>query len=110
MTDGTTRVEFTDVEVLDVGALLLTCRVGDQIVFVPRMRVLPGTTIRRLTEGRWCCHGSSRASSGWSSAHRDAPTVRVLSVNSCRLLPKETKSAPATGVKFSAVTGTSRSL
>jgi hypothetical protein len=47
MTDGTTRVEFTDVEVLDVGALLLTCRVGDQIVFVPRMRVLPGTTIRR---------------------------------------------------------------
>jgi len=47
MTDGTTRVEFTDVEVLDVGALLLTCRISDRIVFVPRMRVLPGTTIRR---------------------------------------------------------------
>jgi hypothetical protein len=45
--DDTTPVEFTDVEVLDVGSLLLTCRVSDQIVFVPRMRVLPGTTIRR---------------------------------------------------------------
>jgi hypothetical protein len=42
MTDGTTRVEFADVEVLDVGALLLTCRVSDQIVFVPRMRVPQG--------------------------------------------------------------------
>jgi len=37
-------------------------------------------------------------------------TVRVLSVNSCRLMPTATKSAPATGVKFSAVTGASRSL
>jgi transposase InsO family protein len=36
--------------------------------------------------------------------------VRVLSVNSRRLLPKATKSAPATDVKFSAVTGAPRSL
>jgi len=47
MMDGTTRVEFNDVEVLDAGGLLLTCRVSDQIVLVPRLRVLPGTTIRR---------------------------------------------------------------
>ena len=33
--------------------------------------------------------------------------MRVLSVNSRRLLPKATKNAPATGVKFSAVTGAS---
>jgi hypothetical protein len=38
------------------------------------------------------------------------PTVRVLSVNRCRLVPTATKSAPATGVKFSAVTGASWSL
>ena len=47
MMDGTTRVEFNDVEVLDAGGLLLTCRVSDQIVLVPRLRVLPGTTIGR---------------------------------------------------------------
>src|SRR5262249_50306670 len=111
MTEGTTRVEFTDVEVLDVGSLLLTCRVSDQIVFVPPIHVLPGTTPGGpATEGRWCWHGSSLASSGWSSAHRDTPTVRVLSVNSRRLLPTATKGAPASSVKLSAVTGASRSL
>jgi hypothetical protein len=47
MMDGTRRVEFNDVEVLDAGGLLLTCRVSDQIVLVPRLRALPGTTIRR---------------------------------------------------------------
>jgi len=43
-------------------------------------------------------------------AQRERATVRVLSVNSRRLLPTATKSAPASSVKLSAVTDASWSL
>jgi hypothetical protein len=46
MIDGTKRVEVDDVEVLDGGGLVMRCRVGDKIVFVPPLRLLPGTQIR----------------------------------------------------------------
>lgn len=46
MMDGTNRIQFPDVEVLAGGAALyLRCRIGDQIVRIPSMRRLPGTTI-----------------------------------------------------------------
>ena len=48
MMDGATRVEVTNVEVLDAGSLVMKCRVGEKILFVPPLRLLPGTTIRRI--------------------------------------------------------------
>jgi len=47
MMDGANRCEFPDVDVLDGGGLVLRCRIGDKIVWVPPLRLLPGTTIRR---------------------------------------------------------------
>jgi hypothetical protein len=47
MMDGTDRVEFPDVEVLDAGGLVLKCRIDGKIVHVPPLRMLPRTTIRR---------------------------------------------------------------
>src|SRR5258708_5808002 len=35
MIDGTKRVEFEDVEVLEAGGLVMRCRVGGKIVLVP---------------------------------------------------------------------------
>jgi len=45
MTDGTRRVEFDDVEVINAG-LVLWCRVNGAIVAIPPLRLLPGTEIR----------------------------------------------------------------
>ena len=45
MIDGSDRVEFDDVEVVSHAALLVTCRVGQKVVAVPPLRMLPGTTI-----------------------------------------------------------------
>ena len=45
MVDGSTRVEFDNVEVVRHAALILMCRVGDKVVAVPPLRMLPGTTI-----------------------------------------------------------------
>jgi hypothetical protein len=43
--NGADRVEFPNVEVLDASGLVLRCRIGDKIVGVPPLRLLPGTTI-----------------------------------------------------------------
>jgi hypothetical protein len=48
MMDGTDRIEFPDVEVLDSGGLVLKCRIDGKTVRVPPLRMLPGTTVRRL--------------------------------------------------------------
>jgi len=48
MMDGADRVQFHNVEVLDASGLVLRCRVDGHIVGVPPLRMLPGTTIRRL--------------------------------------------------------------
>ena len=48
MTDGSDRVAFDDVEVVRHAALILMCRVGEKVVAVPPMRVLPGTTISQV--------------------------------------------------------------
>jgi hypothetical protein len=45
------RIKFTDVEVVDGGALVLKCRIGGKIVHVPTLRMLPGTTIHRYRGG-----------------------------------------------------------
>jgi hypothetical protein len=47
MMDGSERIEFPCVEVLDGGGLVLKCRIDGKIVHVPPLRLLPGTTIRR---------------------------------------------------------------
>jgi hypothetical protein len=47
MIDGTKRVEIDDVEVLDGDGLVMRCRLGDKIILVPPLRLLPGTQIRR---------------------------------------------------------------
>jgi hypothetical protein len=46
MIEGTKYVEFTDVEVLDYSGPVMCCRVGDRVVWVPALRVLPGTEIK----------------------------------------------------------------
>ncbi len=52
MTDGADRVTFDDVEVASDG-VILSCRVGKKVVWVPPQRMLPGTTIaRRGDRGR----------------------------------------------------------
>jgi hypothetical protein len=45
MIDGSQRVEFEDVQVLGMSDLLMMCQIGDQIVKVPSLQILPGTTI-----------------------------------------------------------------
>jgi hypothetical protein len=47
MIEGTKHVEFADVEVLDYGGPVMCCRVGDRVVWVPALRVLPGTEIKK---------------------------------------------------------------
>jgi hypothetical protein len=44
MVDGSDRVTFEDVEVTRDG-VILCCRVGRKVVWVPPKRMLPGTTI-----------------------------------------------------------------
>ena len=51
MMNGADRIEFTDVEVVDGGNLVLKCRIGDKIVHVPALRMLPGTTIHPYRGG-----------------------------------------------------------
>jgi len=52
MTDGSDRVTFDDVEVVSDG-VILSCRVGKRVVWIPPRRMLPGTTIaRRGDRGR----------------------------------------------------------
>ena len=48
MMDGSRRVEFDNVEIVRDTGLVLMCRVGVQIVGVPPLRMLPGTTIRAV--------------------------------------------------------------
>jgi hypothetical protein len=53
MIEGADHVEIANVEVLDSGSLVMRCRVGDKVVWVPSLRTLPGTTIvRRGDRGR----------------------------------------------------------
>ena len=53
MIDGSQRVEFENVHVLGLSALVMMCRIGEQIVAVPSLQILPGTTIsRRGDRGR----------------------------------------------------------
>jgi hypothetical protein len=53
MIEGADRVVIADVEVLDGGNLVMRCRVGDKVVWVPSLGTLPGTTIvRRGDRGR----------------------------------------------------------
>ena len=47
MIEKAVRVEIADVEVLDYGNLVMRCRVGDRVVWVPPLRVLTGTTIKK---------------------------------------------------------------
>ena len=47
MIEGTKQVEFADVEVLEYGGPVMCCRVGDRVVWVPALRVLPGTEIKK---------------------------------------------------------------
>ena len=46
MIHGAKRVEIADVVVLNDTDLVLYCRVGDEIVAVPSLRILPGTQIK----------------------------------------------------------------
>jgi hypothetical protein len=47
MMDGTRQVLFTNVLVVMDTGLALKCRVGNSMVNVPPLRLLPGTTIRQ---------------------------------------------------------------
>jgi hypothetical protein len=47
MLAGAKRVEIEDVEVLDYGGLVMRCRVGDRIVWLPPLRMLAGTEIKK---------------------------------------------------------------
>ena len=46
MVDGSDRATFDDVEVASDG-VILSCRVGKKVVWVPPRRMLPGMTIAR---------------------------------------------------------------
>jgi hypothetical protein len=46
MIEWAARVEIDDVEVLDYGSLVMRCRVGDRIMWVPTLAVLLGTNIK----------------------------------------------------------------
>jgi hypothetical protein len=47
MMDGTNRMEFLQVEVVNASGWELWCRVGDKVVGISPHRLLPGTTIGR---------------------------------------------------------------
>jgi hypothetical protein len=47
MLEAAHRVEIADVEVLDYGALVIRCRVGDRVVWVPSLGTLPGAELWR---------------------------------------------------------------
>jgi len=47
MIEVTNRVEIVDVEALDGGGLVMHCRIGNRVVWVPSLGMLPGTEIRR---------------------------------------------------------------
>ena len=68
--NGADRVEFTNVEVVDGGNLVLKCRVGDKIVHVPPLRMLRGTTIYRY-------HAGSRGTLGLRKQLNDADLVEL---------------------------------
>jgi hypothetical protein len=46
MLGGVQRVEIADVEVLNDTDLVVYCRVGDEVVAVPSLQMLPGTQIK----------------------------------------------------------------
>ena len=46
MIDGSQRVEFRGVLVLDHAGLVLRCDINGRIVGVPFLRMLPGSTVR----------------------------------------------------------------
>ena len=46
MIDGSQRVEFRGVVVLDHAGLVLRCDINGRIVGVPFLRMLPGSTVR----------------------------------------------------------------
>lgn len=48
MIDGFLRVTIEGVEVVRATGLVLMCRVGEKVVGVPPLRMLPGTTIQTL--------------------------------------------------------------
>jgi hypothetical protein len=45
--DGSDRVTFEDEEVTSDRGIVLSCRVGAKVVWVPRHRVLSGSTVSR---------------------------------------------------------------
>jgi hypothetical protein len=47
MIEEARRVEIADVEALDGGGLVMHCRVGNRVVWVPSLGMLPGTEIKR---------------------------------------------------------------
>ena len=47
MIEVTNRVEIVDVEALDGGGLVMHCRIGNRVVWVPSQGMLPGTEFRR---------------------------------------------------------------
>jgi hypothetical protein len=47
MLEATNRVEIADVEALDSGGLVMRCRIGNRVVWVPSLGMLPGTEIKR---------------------------------------------------------------
>ena len=47
MIEVTNRVEIADVEALDGGGVVMHCRIGNRVVWVPSLGMLPGTEIRR---------------------------------------------------------------
>ncbi len=48
MISGSDCVEFDNVEVVRHAALIVMCRVGEKVVAVPPLRMLPGTTVARM--------------------------------------------------------------
>jgi hypothetical protein len=47
MLEATNRVEIADVEALDSGGLVMRCRIGNRVVWVRSLGMLPGTKIKR---------------------------------------------------------------
>jgi hypothetical protein len=53
MIEEARRVEIADVEALDGGGLVMHCRVGNRVVWVPSLGMLPGTEIKRQGDRGW---------------------------------------------------------
>jgi hypothetical protein len=47
MLEATKRVEIADVEALDGGGLVMHCRIGNRVMWIPSLGMLPGTEIKR---------------------------------------------------------------